>query len=41
MPPLEDIKTELEAQLLQQKENEAVQALVAELREGAEVTINI
>ncbi|WP_084243137.1 SurA N-terminal domain-containing protein [Planomicrobium okeanokoites] len=41
VPPLEDIKTELEAQLLQQKENEAVQALVAELREGAEVTINI
>ncbi|WP_233569569.1 SurA N-terminal domain-containing protein [Planomicrobium sp. Y74] len=41
IPPLEDIKSELEAQLLQQKENEAVQALVAELREGAEVTINI
>lgn len=41
LPPLEDIQSELEAQLLQQKENEAVQALVAELREGAEVTINI
>lgn len=41
IPPLEDIQSELEAQLLQQKENEAVQALVAELREGAEVTINI
>ena len=41
LPPLEDIKSELEAQLLQQKENEAVQALVTELREDAEVTINI
>lgn len=41
MPPLEDIKTELEAQLVQQKENEAVQKLVAELREGADVTVHI
>lgn len=41
VPPLEDIQSELEAQLLQQKENEAVQTLVAELREGAEVTVNI
>lgn len=41
LPPFEDIKTELEAQLVQQKENEAVQALVAELREGADVTIHI
>ena len=41
LPPFEDIKTELEAQLVQQKENEAVQALVAELREGADVTVHI
>lgn len=41
LPPLEDIKTELEAQLVQQKENEAVQGLVAELREGADVTVHI
>lgn len=41
LPPFEDIETELEAQLVQQKENEAVQALVAELREGADVTIHI
>ncbi len=41
LPPMEDIQAELEAQLLQQKENEAVQALVDELREGADVTINI
>lgn len=41
LPPFEDIKSEIESQLIQQKESEAVQALVAELREGAEVTIHI
>ncbi|HSI66225.1 MAG TPA: SurA N-terminal domain-containing protein [Planococcus sp. (in: firmicutes)] len=41
LPPFEEIKSELEAQLVQQKESEAVQALVAELREGADVTVHI
>ncbi|WP_422122105.1 SurA N-terminal domain-containing protein [Planococcus sp. X10-3] len=41
LPPFEDIKSELEAQLVQQKENEAVQELVAKLREGADVTVHI
>ena len=41
MPALEEIKAELEAQLVQQKENETVQELVAKLREGADVTVHI
>lgn len=41
LPPLEDIKSEVETQIMQQKENEAVQALLAELRESADVTINL
>lgn len=41
MPAFEDIKPELEAQMVQQKENEAVLELVAELREGADVTVHI
>lgn len=41
MPAFEDIKPELEAQMAQQKENEAVLDLVAELREGADVTVHI
>lgn len=41
MPAFEDIKPELETQMAQQKENEAVLELVAELREGADVTVHI
>ncbi|WP_052131644.1 SurA N-terminal domain-containing protein [Planococcus sp. CAU13] len=41
LPPLEDVKSELEAQIVQQKENKAVQELVAELREEADVTIHL
>lgn len=41
LPPLEDIKSELEGQIAMQKENTAVEELVAELREGADVKINI
>lgn len=41
MPPLEDVKSELEAQIVMEKENTAVQELVAELRESADVTVHI
>ncbi|MFD1032235.1 SurA N-terminal domain-containing protein [Metaplanococcus flavidus] len=41
MPAYEEVKPELEAQLAQQKESEAVQGLIAELREGADVTVHI
>lgn len=41
MPAFEEIKPELEAQMVQQKENDAVLELVAELRENADVTVHI
>lgn len=41
LPPLEDVKSELEMQIVQQKENKVVQELVAELREGADVKVHI
>ncbi|WP_142828893.1 SurA N-terminal domain-containing protein [Planococcus soli] len=41
LPAFEEVKPELEEQLRVQKEGEAVQTLVAELREDADVTINL
>lgn len=41
LPAFEEVKPELEAQVKMQKENEAVQALVAELRESADVKVNL
>ncbi|WP_026535425.1 SurA N-terminal domain-containing protein [Arthrobacter sp. H14] len=41
LPPLEEVKPELEKQVKKQKESEATQALVKELRKDAKVTINL
>jgi len=41
LPAFEELKPELEEQVKMQKENEATQTLVAELREKADVTINL
>lgn len=41
LPPLEDIEADLEEQVLGQKEAEAAQALIADLRNNADVTINL
>ncbi|WP_434400296.1 SurA N-terminal domain-containing protein [Planococcus sp. 11815] len=41
LPAFEELKPDLEEQVKMQKENEATQTLVAELREKAEVTINL
>ncbi|OED33495.1 SurA N-terminal domain-containing protein [Planococcus maritimus] len=41
LPAFEELKPELEEQVKTQKENEATQTLVAELREKADVTINL
>lgn len=41
LPAFEELKPELEEQVKTQKENEAAQTLVAELREKADVTINL
>ncbi|MPV36364.1 SurA N-terminal domain-containing protein [Georgenia subflava] len=40
-PPFEEMRPQLEQQLRSQKEGEAAQALVGELREGADVTIHV
>lgn len=41
MPPFEEVKPQLEEQVKMQKEGEAVQTLVAKLRETADVKINL
>lgn len=41
VPAFEKVKPDLEAQVKMQKESEAVQALVAELRESADVKVNL
>ena len=41
LPAFDELKPELEEQVKMQKENEATQTLVAELREKADVTINL
>lgn len=41
LPAFEELKPDLEEQVKTQKENEATQTLVAELREKADVTINL
>ena len=41
LPAFEELKQDLEEQVKTQKENEATQTLVAELREKADVTINL
>lgn len=41
LPPLEQVKPELEKQVKKQKEGQATQALVKELRKDAKVTINL
>lgn len=41
VPSFDELKPELEAQVKSQKEGEATQNLVAELRENADVTINL
>lgn len=41
IPSFDDMKSDLEAQLKQQKEAEATQTIVEQLRENADVTINI
>lgn len=41
VPPLEDVRPQVEEQLRSQKESEAVQALLASLRESGDVTINL
>lgn len=41
LPAFEEVKPQLEEQVRMQKEGEAIQALVAKLREEAEVTINL
>lgn len=41
VPPYEDVKVELEKQLKTQKQSEAAQALVGELRKDADVKVNI
>lgn len=41
IPAFEEVKPQIEEQLKMQKESEATQALIAKLREKAEVTINL
>jgi hypothetical protein len=41
VPPLDEVRPQVEDQLRSEKENAAIQALVAELREAADVTINL
>lgn len=41
MPPLEDVRPQLEQQVVAQQEAEATDALAAELREAADVTIHL
>lgn len=41
IPAFEDVKPQIEEELKTQKESEATQALIAKLRENAEVTINL
>lgn len=41
LPAFEEVKPQLEEQIKMQKEGEAVQALVAQLRESADVTIHL
>lgn len=41
LPSFEELKPELEEQVKTQKENEAAQTLVADLRENGDVTINL
>lgn len=41
LPAFEELKPDLEAQVKMQKEGQAAQALVAKLRESADVTINL
>lgn len=41
LPPFEEVKPQLEEQIKMQKEREATQTLVAELRENADVTVHI
>jgi hypothetical protein len=41
LPSFEELKPELEEQVKMQKENEAAQTLVADLRENGDVTINL
>jgi parvulin-like peptidyl-prolyl isomerase len=41
VPPFEEMKPNLEEQVKMQKEGEATQKLVEELRKNADVTVNI
>lgn len=41
LPAFEEVKPQLEEQVKMQKESEAVQGLIAKLRESADVTINL
>ncbi|WP_153396252.1 SurA N-terminal domain-containing protein [Ornithinicoccus halotolerans] len=41
LPPFKDVKPQLEQQVQAEKENEAVQALVAELRQEADITVHL
>ena len=41
MPPFDEVKPQLEDQVTQQKQAEATDALATELREGANVTVNL
>lgn len=41
VPPLEDVREQVEQQLVGAKTSEAAQALIAQLREGAEITVNL
>lgn len=41
LPPFEEVKPQLEEQVQSEKENEAAQALVDELREDADISINL
>jgi peptidyl-prolyl cis-trans isomerase SurA len=41
MPPFEEVRPQLEEQAVAEKENEAVQALLGELREDGDITVNL
>ncbi|MHA7280840.1 SurA N-terminal domain-containing protein [Arthrobacter sp. MDT2-2] len=41
IPPLEDVRDQVEEQLSGEKLSTATQALIAELREGADITVNL
>lgn len=41
LPPFEDVKPQLKEQIKAEKENEAVQTLIDELREDADISINL